>query len=55
VKQTILLTEQGQKDYEALFELLQEFVDKKTPLDYILNTEKDDYGADDLYPGNAKK
>lgn len=50
VRQVIFLTEEGRTEYEALFELLQEFMEKKTPLDYILNEDADNYMGDDLYP-----
>jgi DNA-binding MarR family transcriptional regulator len=50
VRQVVVLTDIGKKEYEELYEILQEFMEKKTPLEYILNADTDNYMKDDLYP-----
>jgi DNA-binding MarR family transcriptional regulator len=50
VQQMLYLTEKGQQEYEVLFDLLQEFIEKKTPLEYILKADPETYMQDELYP-----
>ncbi len=50
VKQILFLSDQARVEYETLLELLGDFIEKKTPLDYILNSDAEEYMNDDLYP-----
>ncbi len=50
IKQVLFLTDHAKQEYKVLSELLIDLVDKKTPLDYIINSDPDDYMNDDLYP-----
>lgn len=50
VKQVLQLTKQGRSDYETILELLGDLIEKKTPLDYIINSDAEDYMNDELYP-----
>ncbi len=50
VKQVLFLSEQARVEYEAILELLGDLIEKKTPIDYIVNSDPVDYMDDDLYP-----
>ncbi|MCE7736527.1 MAG: hypothetical protein GPJ54_16720 [Candidatus Heimdallarchaeota archaeon] len=50
VKQVLFLSKQARVEYEAILELLGDLIEKKTPIDYIVNSDPVDYMDDRLYP-----